>query len=225
MSNKKFIFQGLDAKTELRLSLLLVLPVLATMIGTLVIINMLFPKLYFLGSVVFSASLAVSVAVFILKYFSKKIKDKKWIIGIENDEVKISFRNTFYNFKLEDLVIIKNLGNVGFRYFSLKTKTEIIKIRVGNTALTPFSTDKDVEEVDNFVAYLMPYINENFNKKILKNIIDNNVFPNFGVYVVKTEKIKYSLINKMQPWQIVLSFLAIGIIILVAFVEIAEAFF
>lgn len=61
-----------------------------------------------------------------------------------------------------------------------------------------------------FVQYMKPYIHKNFNKKELKNIINTTIIPNFGVYVVKDEHIKYSIINKMNSLQVILLILGIA---------------
>ncbi len=202
MENKEFRFEGLDAKTEFKLALNLIFPALAVMIGTLVLTNMLFPKIHFLYPLLFAAFLTLVVCMFILKQLTKRVKGKEWLVEINNENVEIKFQNLHCIFGLAEIKMIKNLGNVGFRYLTIVTKKDSIKIRVGNTGLTPFSSDRDIEKLDEFVEYLTPYIRENFNQKELKNIINTNIFPNFGVYVVKGEKIKYSIINKMEPWQV-----------------------
>lgn len=202
MENKEFRFEGLVAKTELKLALSLIFPGLAVMIGTLILTNMLFPKTHFLYPLLFAAFLTLLVCVLILKQLTKRVKTKEWVVVINNESLNIKFQNLQYLFNLTDIKMIKNLGNAGFRYLTIVTTKDIIKIRVGNTGLTPFSSEKDIERLDEFVEYLMPYIRENFNQKELKNIINTNVFPNFGVYVVKGDTIKYSIINKMEPWQV-----------------------
>lgn len=135
-----------------------------------------------------------------LKQLSNLKKNKKWVITIENEDLKITFQDKVWKFQLSDIRIIKNMGNVGFRYLTIFTKTEKIKIRVGNTGFIPFSTEEDIMIVDKFIAYLKPFIEVNFNKMILKNRLDNYAFPNCGVYVVKTDKIRYGVINKMKPY-------------------------
>lgn len=216
MENKEFRFEGLDAKTELKLALNLILPGLAVMIGTLILTNRLFPGIYFLYPLLFAAFLTLSVCMLILKQLAKRVKAKEWIVVINNENLKIKFQNLQYIFSLSDIKMIKNLGNDGFRYLTIITNKDVIKIRVGNTGLTPFSSEKDIEQLDDFVEYLMPYVRENFNQKELKNIINTNIFPNFGVYLVKREKIKYSIINKMEPWQVFV--FGIGLFFVVLFV-------
>lgn len=203
--NNVFKFQGIDAKTEWRIGLLAGIPGLFVFLGTLFLLESVF-GLNFIVSIMTAAGLTLSVVLIVLKQLSKLGKNKIWTISIENHNVKISFQNQIWNFRLNEIRIIKNMGNVGFRYLTIITQTEKIKIRVGNTGFVPFSTQEDLQTLDEFITYLKPYIDENFNKKILKNRIDNHVFPNCGIYVVKTEKIRYSLINKMNPAQVIIVF-------------------
>ncbi|MBB6369079.1 hypothetical protein [Chryseobacterium shigense] len=223
MENKEFRFEGLDAKTELKLALNLIFPGLAVMIGTLVLTNILFPGIHFLYPLLFASFLTLSVCVLILKQLAKRVKAKEWVIAINNENLKVKFQNIQYLFNLTDIKMIKNLGNAGFRYLTIVTSKDIIKIRLGNTGLTPFSSEKDIVQLDKFVEYLMPYIRENFNQKELKNIINTNIFSNFGVYVVKREKIKYSIINKMKPWQIFV--FGIGLLFFVIFLFMQVLFY
>lgn len=222
MEKKEFVFQGLDAKTELKTALLLIIPALLIMFSVLFISHIFFPNLYFLVPLLLAAILTVSLSVLILNQLSKRIKDKNWIIIIENENIDIKFRDSHYALKLSDILKIKNLGQPGLRYLTIKTKNEVIKIRVGNTGLAPFSKEEDIEIVDSFIEYLKPYIIENFNKKILKNIINNNIIPNFGVYVNKKEKINYTIINKMEPWQVMVFILGITTVVLILFVIVME---
>ncbi|MCZ4244264.1 hypothetical protein [Pedobacter punctiformis] len=219
MRNTVFTFRGLDAKTELRLALLLIIPSLIIMLGTLYAINLIFPNGYFLSGLVFSATLTVAISTLILKQLVKKIRNNKWDIKIENEQLDIKFKDITYNLHFEDIKMIKNIGNAGLRYLTIKTKQEVIKIRVGNAAFAPFSTQEDIDELDAFVEFIKPYIDMHFNKKILKNIARPNIIPNFGVYVVKGEKIKYSLINKMTPVQVALFILGIGVLVMILFMN------
>lgn len=216
MESREFRFQGLDAKTELRMALLLIIPSLVIMFGVLAITHVIFPKIFFLVPLVFAAVLTVIVSILILKILVRKLKDKEWVIKINSENnIHIKFRNNEYNFRLGDIVMIKNLGNINIRYLTIKTKQETIKIRVGSTGFAPFSTAKDIEELDALVEYLRFYIDENFNKKILKNAANLNIIPNFGIYFVKGVEIKYSLINKMKPWQVVVLILGTLVLIMV----------
>ena len=153
MENREFRFQGLDAKTELRLALNLIFPALFIMVGTLIITNMLFPKIYFLFRLLFAAFLTLAVSMFILKEMIQRIKNKMWVVKINNGNMEITFQSSKYNFPLSTIKMIKNLGEPGFRYLTIKTNNQIVKFRVGNTGLTPFSTDEDIKTIDDLVAH------------------------------------------------------------------------
>ncbi|WP_347218724.1 hypothetical protein [Chryseobacterium sp.] len=210
MKDREFSFQGLDFKTELKLALVLIIPALFTMLGVLFGGELLFPKIHFLKSVAFASVMTIGICMITLKQLSRLVKEKTWRINIKDNNFHITFRNLAYQFQGSEIKMIKNMGNVGLRYLTIKTADQTIRIRVGDTGLAPFSSQKDIDELDAFVQYIKPYIIKNFNKKELRNIINPTIIPNFGVYVVKGEKIKYSIINKMQPWQIVLFILGIA---------------
>ncbi|AZA46779.1 hypothetical protein EG346_00455 [Chryseobacterium carnipullorum] len=225
MNNKEFRFQGLDAKTELKLALMLIFPSLMIMFGILYGSHILFPKISFLMPLLFGATTTVGISIIILKQLTNLVREKEWIINIDDKFLNLKFRGINHHIQLSDIKIIKNLGNIGLRYLTIKTKNNVIKIRVGNTGLAPFSKQKDIDELDAFVQYLKPYIDKHFNEKVLKNIVQPNIIPNFGVYVVKEEKIKYSIINRMKPWQVVVFILGILVLIMILFVNIMEYIF
>ncbi|REC59098.1 hypothetical protein DRF65_27725 [Chryseobacterium pennae] len=210
MKDREFSFQGLDFKTELKLALVLIIPGLCTMLGVLFGGELLFPKIHFLKSVAFASVMTIGICMITLKQLSRLVKEKNWTINIKDDHFHITFRNLNYQFQASEIKMIKNIGNVGLRYLTIKTADQTIKIRVGDTGLAPFSSQKDIDELDAFVQHIKPYITKKFNKKELRNIINPTIIPNLGVYVVKGEKIKYSIINKMQPWQVILFILGIA---------------
>ena len=226
MENKEFRFQGLDAKTEWKTALFLIIPALIIMFGVLYLSHIVIPKVFFLIPLVFAAFITVIISMIILKMISKRIKDKEWFVKINgNNEISIKYKDQQYNFGLKDIIMIKNMGNVGVRYLTIKTKNDILKIRVGNTGFAPFSQEKDITELDAFIGFIKPYLNENFNKKILKNAINTNIIPNFGIYVIKGEEIKYSILNKMKPWQVITMVLTFGVLIMILFFNIMEYYF
>lgn len=214
MKDRIFSFQGLDFKTELKLALILIIPGLCTMLGVLFGGDLLFPKIHFLKSVAFAIIMTIGVCMVTLKVLSRLVKEKTWTVDIKDNYFHITFRNLKYQFHASEIRMIKNLGNVGLRYLTIKTADQTIKIRVGDTGLAPFSSQKDIDELDSFVQYMKPYIIKNFNKKELRNIMNPTTIPTFGVYVAKGEKIKYSIVNKMQPWQVILFILGIAGIVM-----------
>lgn len=228
MIDKEFTFQGLDAKTELRFALLLIIPVIMMMLGTLYLFHLFFSKPFFLGPLLFASLISVAGAGAFLKWMINRIKNenKEWKINIKaQGNITISYRKDVYNFNLKDVEMIKNMGNAGIRYLTIKTINHLVKIRVGNSGFAPFSTNKDIEILDAFVNDIKPYINQNFNKKVLKNALNPNIIPNFGVFVKKGVAIKYSLINMMQPWQVIMLILGLGTILIILFVLMMENYF
>lgn len=226
MENKEFRFQGLDAKTELQISLWLVIPALIMMFGTLYLSHQIFSNAYFLFPIIVAALITILGSITLLRIISNKINDKEWVIRINKQEtITVRFRNYIYLFNLTDIVMIKNMGNEGVRYLTIKTSDKLLKIRVGHTGFAPFSSEADITKLDAFIAYLRPYIDQNFNTKVLKNAINPSIIPNFGVFVRKGEKIKYSIINRMEPWQVIAVILFIGIIFTILFFSVMEYYF
>ncbi|REC41993.1 hypothetical protein [Chryseobacterium pennipullorum] len=212
---KKFEFDGVDAKTEWKIGLILALPALGVFFLVMFIFEFYLPRTYFMYPVLSAAILTLVISILLLKLLSRTIKDKKWTIRVDESTLEITHKNKKHLIPLTTIRSIKNLGNVGFRYLTIITNKESIKIRVGNTGFVPFSAQKDIETIDAFIQHLSSYLQENFNKKDLKNKLNINVFPNYGVYVVKSEKIRYSIINTLKPWQIMIIFLCGGFLLLI----------
>ncbi|WP_412468144.1 hypothetical protein [Pedobacter sp. KLB.chiD] len=226
MPHKEFRFQGLDARTEWKTALLLFIPAIVIMLGFLFLLYHFFPQFHPLSATIGAGTLTATSMILLHQQLVKRIKDRTWTIIIdESDMLEISFQQYHYRFPLTDLVTIKNLGNVDLRYLTLMTKTAVIKIRVGNAAFASFSSTQDIQTLDTFIAHLKPYLDQHFNTKILRNRITPPGFPNYGVYVVKTEQIRYSLLNKLEAWQVILLVFVSGVLLLVSIMLLLEHFF
>lgn len=224
METKEFQFQGLDAKSELKLSMLLVIPAFLMMLGTVLLSREFLPDA-FLSPIILAALVTVAGSTMILKELVGKIKkeDRQWTIRIKKPEqITVTFQDQVYHFGLMDVTMIKNMGNTGVRYLTIMTKEVTLRIRVGSSGFAPFSDVKDIVILDTFIDHIMPYLTEHFSLKNLKNAMNSRIIPNFGVYVRNGEKIKYSLINKMYPWQVITMIIFIGIIIMIIFMTIME---
>lgn len=212
---KNFEFEGIDAKTEWRIALLIAFPALSTFCTVMYLFESSIMKASFMLQFSLASSLTLVMSMLLLKLLSMSIKNKKWNINTYENKIEIVHKNKKKVILLMDIKCIKNLGNIGFRYLTIQSAYETIKIRVGNTGFVPFSAQQDIESVDAFIEYLSPFLTKEFNKKVLKNKMTTYMFPNYGVYVTKSEKIKYSVINKLKPWQIILIFLSVGFFLLI----------
>ncbi|MEJ5106692.1 hypothetical protein [Chryseobacterium sp. MYb328] len=126
MKDREFSFQGLDFKTELKLALVLIIPGLCTMLGVLFGGELLFPKIHFLKSVAFASVMTIGICMITLKQLSRLVKEKNWTINIKDDHFHITFRNLNYQFQASEIKMIKNIGNVGLRYLTIKTADQTI---------------------------------------------------------------------------------------------------
>jgi hypothetical protein len=168
MESKEFRFQGVDARTEWRLGLILFFPAALIFISFTYGVSRLMPTVHFFYSVVPAAGLTVVASTLMLKLLAHAVKDKQWIVNVEPERVRISYKNHASNIPLDAIRIIKNRGNTGFRYVTIITRNETIKMRVGSTGFVPFSAAEDVAAVDAFIAHLKPYIDEHFKENFKK---------------------------------------------------------
>lgn len=148
---KNFTFQGIDAKYEWRLGLLSGIPAFFIFLGTLMVSHSTL-QLNFIISALIASGLTLTVVMLVLKQLSRLMKNKIWTALVDGENLKISFQNKIWEFQLSDIRILKNIGNVGFRYLTIITKTETIKIRVGNTGFVPFSTEEDIHILDELLG-------------------------------------------------------------------------
>lgn len=227
MEDKEFRFQGIDARTELKLSALLVIPACCIMCGTLYLAYQFRPDPLY-SPIILGAVLTVAGSMMILKFMVGQIKemDRIWTIKVKDlERITVTFKDQVHHFGLMDITNVKNMGNTNVRYLTINTKELTLRIRVGSGGFAPFSSERDIMILDTFISYIMPYLTEHFHLKKLKNAMHPRIIPNFGVYVRKGEKIKYSLINKMYPWQVIAMIVFIGIIMMIIFMIIMEHYF
>ncbi len=184
MKKSKFEFYGVDSKTELSIGLIAGLSLIVVWFGLL-----LFYYEYFqLDSVlriskrIFFLCLLIgfSVCILIIKVLSHKYKNLWTIIYLE-DYLTITFKDEILRLEKKDIQEISYLGNENFRYLSFFAKEQNIKIKVGTSFLTPFSTKEDLRIIDGFVEFISPFLKNNFDNKIKKAIH----FENQGVYLKK----------------------------------------
>lgn len=146
-------------------------------------------------------SLSASLTFFIFTLLAKSFLKDDWLIQLNKTIQTLFFQygKKKYTIKLKEITKISFLGQPNFRYLTFFTNHQKISLRVGNSFMTPFSKQEDIEKLDELFLALEPFIKENFNQKILKNKIGFNPFYGFGVYVEKSQKIKYSVINRLDP--------------------------
>ena len=179
MEEKTYEFYGVDAKTEWKMGLLFGAAFIVIWVISYFIIYWLWRK-YIIGdnfitgyyetkimNLIFFGSMFLGFlgSLGILKFLGNT-KAKKWSIVKQKDKLIIEYDHKIKEFLFSEITQINVLGNVGFRYLTIKDKTKKVKIRVGTTSLTPFSQQSDLEIVDSFVNNeLMHFLNKNFTKK------------------------------------------------------------
>lgn len=182
MEKKEFQFYGVDLKTELSIGLAAGLTLVIVWFGLIFFYYQYFgldsilriPKrIFFLCLLI-----GFSVCVFLLKFLGSQFKSI-WLITVLNDHIVVSFKNEKWILEKKVIKKINYLGNENFRYLSLFTNEQKIKIRVGTNFLTPFSTKEDLRIIDEFVEFISPFLKNNFDNKIKRAIH----FENQGVYL------------------------------------------
>lgn len=220
IKEKVFRFQGLDFRTEMWLGFT-ILPILViVLVGLFYLLRTVLPfdPLRIPRSLIIVVILGTSL--FSIHWLAKLVRDKTWTVCIDAGRLLIRFRRQQFDIPLESIREIRNLGNAELRYLSIFTKDGLsVRMRVGIGAMTPFSTKEDIQTVDEMMTWLKPYIDQHFNKKELRNKINQNLFPHYGIYVVKSEPLTYKWIEKRTPGQLVLIILGGGAMILVLLLQ------
>ncbi|WP_426791355.1 hypothetical protein [Sphingobacterium sp. WOUb80] len=168
MRQLKYYIKGVDLKTELLIGFSIVPFII--LFGQLSII--LFrsinhvefrniPHFVFLGG----GLAGLSVGLLLAKILGKKMSEFWEIILINDLELTIRFKKRKWEMKLDEILKFKIYGSTNFKYVSIYTNNQVIKMRFGNSGLTPFSTINDLKELDNFMAEILPYFDKNYEKK------------------------------------------------------------
>lgn len=218
---KEFTFQGLDYRTEIWLGLSIVPIIVMVLVGGFYTIRMFFQLnlLMVPRGLIIAAILGVSL--FSLHWLVKLVPNRTWVVQVDDSRLLIQFGKRYFDIPLDSLRRIESMGNEGLRYLSFVTKEGLaVRIRVGIGAMTPFSKPEDMQTVDALMRYLKPYIDKHFNKKVLRNKINQNPFPHYGVYLVKSEPLKYNLLEKMTPGQVTLFIFTTGVLFVVLLLQV-----
>ena len=162
-SEKTYEFFGVDAKTEWRLGLIFGIILLVLVVFLAICLMPLFEKVM---SFLLALSLGLGCGLFILNLLGKKHR-KLWRVKMMDDKCQIWYGNKEHLFLWNDIIQMSIEGNVGFRYFTIKTQTQAVKIRVGTSPLTPFSQKRDLEVLDTCINTLKSFLNEYFTRKVI----------------------------------------------------------
>ena len=180
-TEKIYEFYGVDAKSEIRMCIVLAVCILLMMFipvfiyeyfivnrnhthttMNIVWLNILLAILG--GGSAITVGTILSKSEVVLRFLGKKYK-KLWELRKSEKMIVIKYDNLMCEIFLEEIIKVKIYGNSKFKYFTIKTQNKTIKIRVGISWLTPFSREGDVQILDSFVEILKPYLDKNFTKK------------------------------------------------------------
>jgi len=159
MEEKTYEFYGVDAKTELKIGII----VGVNTILTLFVLFLLFPTGN-LRTNLFVIALTLLWDSVVIKFFSKK-NMRLWSLTKINDKLIIKYKEEMHEIPLKDIVQINILGSIEHRYFTIKYNSQSVRIRVGTSWMAPFSRKGDLQILDSFIKKLTNFLNKNFTKK------------------------------------------------------------
>lgn len=120
----------------------------------------------------------MTIGLLFVKYLGKKLSSY-WNIELLNNDISIEFKKRNWRFNLNEVSKLKIYGNKKFKYVSFWIDNrEPIRMRIGDSGLTPFS---DKEDIEKFINRLQAFCNNNYIKvdKVKKNIPFWNCKINF----------------------------------------------
>jgi len=163
----EYNIKGVDLKTELIIGLSIALFII--IFGQLVITlyssfnHVKFRNIPF--SVFLGGGLSgMAVGLIIAKVLGKNMSSV-WKIELRDNLLNISFKNREWKMRLDEISKLKIYGNPNFKYISIFKNNESIRMRIGNSGLTPFSTQDDLKQLDDFIKEIQPYFEKNYSKK------------------------------------------------------------
>ena len=106
----------------------------------------------------------MTVGLIVAKILGKKMS-AIWKIELKDQSLSIRFKNRRWEMELDEISKFKIYGNSNFKYISIFKNDENIRMRIGNSGLTPFSTQDDLKQLDDFITEIQPYFEKNCLKK------------------------------------------------------------
>lgn len=108
--------------------------------------------------------LGISLGLLFAKVLGKKMNGI-WRIEVKQEYLLISFKKEKWAIKLDEILKFKIYGNPNFKYVSIFTNNEVVRMRIGNNGLAPFSNAEDLKKLDVFIKQIQPFFDENYLKK------------------------------------------------------------
>ncbi|WP_159479889.1 hypothetical protein [Chryseobacterium sp. 18068] len=165
--SKKYNIKGVDLKTELIIALSIIPFFLLFSVLSLFLYNRLtgvefrnIPFYIVLGGMI----LGIVIGLLFAKALAKKMNGV-WKIEEQGDTLEIVFKQQKWKIGLNNILKFKIFGNSNFKYISIFTADETIRMRIGNSGLTPFSAPEDLIHLDSFIKEIQPYFDKNYSKK------------------------------------------------------------
>lgn len=165
--NKKYKIVGVDLKTELIIGLSIIPFFLIFSVLTIWFYNNVtgiefrnIPFYIILGGMV----LGISIGLLFAKILGRNL-NSVWNIEVQPEVLLISFKDKKWMFQFNEISKFKIFGNPGFKYVSIFKNNESVRMRIGNSGLTPFSNQEDLKQLEDFIKEIQPYFEKNYSKK------------------------------------------------------------
>ena len=165
--NKKYSIRGVNLNSEILVGLSILPFIIISGIVTPIFFNHLtnvdynnIPFYVVFGGLTFGAY----IGLFFAKFLGKRMSSI-WNIELANNDLSIGFKEKKLRFNLDDVSKFKIYGNPNFKYVSFfLLDNQYIKMRIGNSGLTPFSSKEDLQNLDAFLKDLQPYFEKEYHK-------------------------------------------------------------
>lgn len=165
--NKRYNIRGVNLNSEILIGFSIIPFVLIIGITTILFYHNLMnidykniPFYIVLGGMI----IGMYIGIFFAKFLGKRISSI-WEIKLTNNDLSIVFKEKKWRFNLDDISKLKIYGNQQFKYVSFfLLDNQRIKMRIGNTGLTPFSNKEDLQNLDLFLKDLQPYFEKEYQK-------------------------------------------------------------
>lgn len=85
-------------------------------------------------------------------------------IEIQEKFIEVKFKNNNCLIDFSYITKLQINGNSDFKYLSIYTNTQSIRMRIGNSGLTPFSAQEDFLELDRFICEISPHFVQKYRE-------------------------------------------------------------
>lgn len=164
---EKFSIRGVDLKSEILIGLSII-PFILLMSFLVIssyhsLTNIDYKNIPFY-IVIGGMILGMMIGLFFARLIGRKMSSY-WNILLVNEDLSIEFKNQKWSFNLSEITKLKIYGNPNFKYVSFWINNKKpLRMRIGNSGLTPFSDKHDMGELEKFIDRIEIFYSLNYTK-------------------------------------------------------------